>query len=462
MEEAEPYLKQIEQVERELKVSYVRNDMLALAVMIPIMERGEDQLYFSDVSIGKVKESREYGLVARYFPKLIEREKIYLTLHFLGGRLASCSGEEKTEGVNESLMEISRNLVAEDIKREYPYIFDVVRQTAQYLEQQIGVQISDSEVSYLTLHFGAHLKSARSGGKELRILVVCMSGVATGNMISHELGRILSGAKIVGVAAASELVNPQNICDIIVSSVRLKALVPVIVVNPILNDFDRRNILNHPVIRGRFGFVDTDALFRVVKKYVPEERHRELRCDLDRFFAESPEEQPVLNPNVWRLTDFLTENKVLFLESSGRKRGEESQLQEEEKPWERAICAAAEPLLACGSIKKRYVEAIIARMVEAGPYMFVTKDLVLAHARPDDGVKHLDLSLAVAPEGIQFEHGKRARVILCLAAEDQTKHIGIIRDIRTALSKAAYIDELTRAADAQEVCEILRARLEKT
>ena len=100
-------------------------------------------------------------------------------------------------------------------------------------------------------------------------------------------------------------------------------------------------------------------------------------------------------------------------------------------------------------------------MVEAGPYMFVTKDLVLAHARPDDGVKHLDLSLAVAPEGIQFEHGKRARVILCLA-EDQTKHIGIIRDIRTALSKAAYIDELTRAADAQEVCEILRARLEKT
>lgn len=86
MEEAEPYLKQIEQVERELKVSYVRNDMLALAVMIPIMERGEDQLYFSDVSIGKVKESREYGLVARYFPKLIEREKIYLTLHFLGGQ----------------------------------------------------------------------------------------------------------------------------------------------------------------------------------------------------------------------------------------------------------------------------------------------------------------------------------------------------------------------------------------
>ena len=58
-----------------------------------------------------------------------------------------------------------------DIQREYPYIFDIVRVTARYLEQQIGVQISDSEVSYLALHFGAHLEYARHDEKELRILV---------------------------------------------------------------------------------------------------------------------------------------------------------------------------------------------------------------------------------------------------------------------------------------------------
>ena len=207
--------------------------------------------------------------------------------------------------------------------------------------------------------------------------------------------------------------------------------------------------------------MDTDALFRVVKKYVPEERYRELRCDLDRFFAESPEEQPVLNPNVWRLTDFLKRIRFCFWKVQEENGEKKVSCRKRKSPGRGRSVRAAEPL-ACGSIKKRYVEAIIARMVEAGPYMFVTKDLVLAHARTGRRGETSGSVAGRCPEGIQFEHGKRARVILCLAAEDQTKHIGIIRDIRTALSKAAYIDELTRAADAQEVCEILRARLEKT
>ena len=68
----------------------------------------------------------------------------------------------------------------------------------------------------------------------------------------------------------------------------------MILVNPILNDFDRRNILNHPMIRSRFGFVDTDALYQVVKKYVAKEKQAELRNDLERFFrGKSEEHQPV-------------------------------------------------------------------------------------------------------------------------------------------------------------------------
>ena len=61
-------------------------------------------------------------------------------------------------------------------------------------------------------------------------------------------------------------------------------------------------------------------------------------------------------------------------------------------------------------------------MVEAGPYMFITRDLILAHARPENGVKHLDLSIGIATDGIEFEGGKTARVIFCLVVEDQQKH----------------------------------------
>lgn len=505
MEEVEENLKRLEQIEAVLKVKYVRNDMLALAAMIPIMERGQNQLYFSDLDIKKVQSAKEYHFVQEYFPELSETEKVYLTLHFLGGRLSSYSSNESDSEKNETIMEIARNLVveferkacvvfsqkdkliqelyrhieasiyryrfgiqigntlAEAVKREYPYIFDVTRSAVRYMEQQIRAQISDSEVAYLVMHFGAHLEYAEHDEKELRILVVCINGMATGNMISHELKRLLPQAKIVGVHAAADIVNPQNMCDIIVSSVKMKTVVPVIVVNPILNDFDRKNILNHPLIRSKIGFVDMDALFQVVKKYVLPEKYKELRYDLERFFVKGSEEkQPILSPDVWRLTDFLTEDRIVFLESNGRKRGEKTgkyALPDHLQDWERALYTTAFPLIERKSIDENYVQCIIKRLVESGPYMFVTKDLVLAHARPENGVKHLDLAIGIAPEGVTFAEGKKARIIFLLVVEDQQKHMGILRDIRKALAKSPQIDVLAATEDAKEVCDILRGSL---
>ena len=505
MEEVEENLKRLEQIEAVLKVKYVRNDMLALAAMIPIMERGQNQLYFSDLDIKKVQSAKEYHFVQEYFPELSETEKIYLTLHFLGGRLSSYSSNESDSEKNETIMEIARNLVveferkacvvfsqkdkliqelyrhieasiyryrfgiqigntlAEAVKREYPYIFDVTRSAVRYMEQQIRAQISDSEVAYLVMHFGAHLEYAEHDEKELRILVVCINGMATGNMISHELKRLLPQAKIVGVHAAADIVNPQNMCDIIVSSVKMKTVVPVIVVNPILNDFDRKNILNHPLIRSKIGFVDMDALFQVVKKYVLPEKYKELRYDLERFFVKGSEEkQPILSPDVWRLTDFLTEDRIVFLESNGRKNGEKTGknvLPDHLQDWERALYTTAFPLIERKSIDENYVQCIIKRLIESGPYMFVTKDLVLAHARPENGVKHLDLAIGIAPEGVTFAEGKKARIIFLLVVEDQQKHMGILRDIRKALAKSPQIDVLAATEDAKEVCDILRGSL---
>ncbi len=87
---------------------------------------------------------------------------------------------------------------------------------------------------------------------------------------------------------------------------------------------------------------------------------------------------PVLKPDVWRLTDFLTEDRVVFLDRHGRNLGEET-LQntgyDKLSDWERALYTTAAPLLKRGSIEEHYVQCIIERLEEAGPYMFVTKDL---------------------------------------------------------------------------------------
>lgn len=497
-DELKCHLHQLQQIEKELNVHYVYNDMLALAAMLPIMKKGQDTLNFSNMSIQKIQESKEYGLVSQTFPSLIEMEKVYLTLHFLGGRLTSYSSEEK----DEYLLEIAKNLVAEfenigcvsfnqkdeliqnlyhhieasiyryqfgiqignpiaeDIKREYPYIFDTMKEAARYLEQQIGVQISDSEIAYLSLHFGSALENTQRHEKQLRILIVCMNGVATGNMISHELQRILPQAHIVSILSASEYRKRPVICDIIISSVNLTAVVPVIVVNPVLNDFDRKNILNHPLIRSRFGFVDMDALYQMVKKYVPQDKHQRLKNDLRRFFTQNQSsKQPSLKPNVWRLTDFLTDDRILFLDPQGNNKQHPSSKHKDLPAWQRSLYTVGQPLLKRGSINEEYILSTIERLEEAGPYMFVTKDLILAHARPDKGVKHIDIAMGLCPEGIEFMDGKKARVVFILVVEDQHKHMGILQDIRKSLAQKKFVDDLMLCVRSRTVCKIILNKL---
>ena len=69
----------------------------------------------------------------------------------------------------------------------------------------LGLPVTDSEVAYLTLHFGAFLKSAEKKNLQLRILIVCVNGVSTGNMLKHEIEKLLPEAKIVGLVAAVEV-----------------------------------------------------------------------------------------------------------------------------------------------------------------------------------------------------------------------------------------------------------------
>ena len=128
--------------------------------------------------------------------------------------------------------------------------------------------------------------------------------------------------------------------------------------------------------------------------------------------------------------------------------------------WERALYETAAPLLARESMQEEYVDSIVQRLKETGPYMFVTQDLILAHARPENGVKHIDLAIGIAPEGIAFEGDKTARIVFLLVVEDQQKHMGILKDIRKALAKTSQVDELVKQTSARNVCDCLRQALQ--
>lgn len=474
------YLQPLEKIERELDTTYVKGTLLALAAMMPIMLRGDSTLYFPDLKKDEICKTKEYNLIQKYFEELSGQEKIYLCLHLLGSRTNAVSGDIFADQQNQSVYEITKALIAEfektacvvfsdkeqleqtlflhikssmyryrygiqvgnplgeDIIREYTDIFDVTKTACRYMEQQIGIPVSDGEIAYLALHFGAHLETAKPKQEKLRILIVCANGISTGNMVKHEVEQMLPQAEIVGVAAAQKLVNVQKQCDIIISSVRIKSVVPVIVVNPIMTSFDKRNVMNHPLIRKQGGGADINALFDLVSKYVPKAKQGNLRRELNEFFMlERSEGTVVLNQLPSGLSCFLSKENVLVFE--------------EKMDWEQSVKNVGKCLVERGSIEMAYLDAIIERLHEFGPYMFITPGIILAHAKPEDGVKRLDIAIGIMKSDVAFSDTKNAKIIIVLAAEDQEKHLKIIKDIRTIFSVKSRITEMQRLISSEEV-----------
>ena len=94
------------------------------------------------------------------------------------------------------------------------------------------------------------------------------------------------------------------------------------------------------------------------------------------------------------------------------------------------------------SVEKEYLDSIIEQITKHGSYMFLTDDVVLAHARPEDGVNQMDISLAVFDSPATFPGGNKGRVIFVLAAVDQKKHLPILGDIFKVVGKREHIDKL--------------------
>ena len=54
--------------------------------------------------------------------------------------------------------------------------------------------------------------------------------------------------------------------------------------------------------------------------------------------------------------------------------------------WEEAIRLTAQPLLTKGKIKESYIQAMIDKVKEYGPFINIGEYLALPHARPEEGV----------------------------------------------------------------------------
>ena len=142
-EKIDSYEEILKKIEQEMGVEYVSESRESLAVLLPICEMGKGTLYFDDLKTEEIVERKEYDLIEKYFPYLKKNEKIYVCLHFLGGRIASAPESLFENSNNEMVYEITKSLVTE-FEKTACVIFD----NKEDLERQLFVHINSSLYRY--------------------------------------------------------------------------------------------------------------------------------------------------------------------------------------------------------------------------------------------------------------------------------------------------------------------------
>ncbi|PHM46061.1 BglG family transcriptional regulator [Xenorhabdus mauleonii] len=128
------------------------------------------------------------------------------------------------------------------------------------------------------------------------------------------------------------------------------------------------------------------------------------------------------------------------------------------KDWREAIAIACQPLIDNGAIEPRYVEAINDSHEEIGPYYVIGPGIAIPHARPEQGVNRLALSLTVFHQGVTFgsEGNDPVKLLIVFATTSNDSHIEVIAELARLFDEQKEIDQLMHSASKDEIFSIVQ------
>lgn len=136
------------------------------------------------------------------------------------------------------------NPLLEDVKKDYPALFDLVSEGMEKIFVQ--EKVPEEEVGFVAMHFGAALDRAQ-GSFPQRVLVLCSSGIATSKMLASRLEKSFPQIQSIKNSSLFEIEDlNMGDFDLVVSTVSLPAPeYSYVQVQPFLPEDDVERIRNH-------------------------------------------------------------------------------------------------------------------------------------------------------------------------------------------------------------------------
>lgn len=144
------------------------------------------------------------------------------------------------------------------------------------------------------------------------------------------------------------------------------------------------------------------------------------------------------------MTDFIHPNRIA--------------MQVELDSAEAAIQFGGNLSKADGLINHSYIQAMLDRYRDQGPYFVIAPGIAFPHARPEEGAMKTGFSLVTFKTPIAFSHPSNdpVQLMLCLSATDSQKHLTALMQLAQLLQSEATKEKWLQASDKEDILADLR------
>lgn len=337
--------------------------------------------------------------------------------------------------------QILENSILKDFLKLYKPIFMGTKKSIKPLKNFINLEITEDEIAFLAIHFKAALdRTSKLENRKNNILVVCSSGYGTSKLLSQQINENFS-VNIVEVIPFYRLKDYSlDSIDLIVGTINMDEVdlkKPCVTINTILSKEDII-LLENIGLSKRKSRIFLSDLLETFKRSGVIKNENILIKDLSLLMNEIlindiHEDEP-------KLSDML-EDIILDVECGS---------------WEEAIRMAGKTMIENEICDITYIENIIERVKEFGPYMVMSNKVALPHSKNNGNVFKSKMVLMNFRNDILFPEETPVKTMLTFTSQDENGHLDALSNFLDLVSNYKFLEKLENNPSKKKVIDIIK------
>lgn len=135
------------------------------------------------------------------------------------------------------------NPLLNNLQTDYPDIYNACKHASYFLTKELDIEkVPDSEIGFLTMHFGAAMERKEKQNRRISAIIVCPTGIGTSRLLAADLSKEYPELDIHGTMSAFSLNTKkllQEGIELIISTVKLNIGFRYVQVSTLLTNQDR-------------------------------------------------------------------------------------------------------------------------------------------------------------------------------------------------------------------------------